>query len=378
VVILVLFAVLASELALQLLLQARRFFGPGLLASRYRYDELINYTLMPDYKKETPYRVTTTNEGTRRTSDPVAGGENIAVMGGSTTFCSLVGDHESWPFWLEQALRDKGYRINVINFGIPSQHCNHHIGRYARDVAPKKPKLSIFFLNVNDAQLFKHADLRGKPRNYATLKSVTGRLRKRPPTPFALVRFMRLVTDKIRGLKTRIFFKSEYQYTLSEKAANWMPDEGCMAHYRQCIRQLAGLARDAGSIPVFIIPPHIFRDHHRISILSKSEENIFHFENENIRYWLGYLVNWRKKQITELKKAEEYGANIIDLSNIFEPELSTDITKVKKITGDGVHFNANGNEIFGRHLAQRLVDQNILTGPTQGSKGKNISGASAE
>jgi hypothetical protein len=322
---------------------------------RYRWDPLTNYSLRPGF---TNGRVTVTRLGTRATGPSLPEGDVVAVMGESATFCSLVKDRETWPYYLERELRRRGHGVNVLNFGVTAQHANHHEARFERDVAPLNPRVVVFFLDVNDAKMFMVMDLQGRERDFATLMSVTGKMRKRRPSQNLAVRGYRMARDRVEKKLKRMGWLSSYGYMFSEDAVDWEPDEEVMGHYRKMVWRLWGLAVGCGAAPVFIIPPRILRDKSAVMRLSQSKERVFAgFDNSKIPCYLGCLPEWRKRQ-TEVLELGPWP--VADLRNVFAGE------GVRDVTLDGIHYTPHGNWVFAMRLAGTLAD--VLREVSDGKK----------
>ncbi len=71
----------------------------------------------------------------------------IAVLGGSTTFCTGVTDKDSWPALLQQELGDG---FTVINYGVPGYSTAENIIQMALLVPEQRPEFVVFFEGWND------------------------------------------------------------------------------------------------------------------------------------------------------------------------------------------------------------------------------------
>jgi lysophospholipase L1-like esterase len=71
----------------------------------------------------------------------------IAVLGGSSTFCTGVTDKNSWPALLQKKL---GKRYAVINYGVPGYSTAENIIQMAMVIPEKRPHLVIFYEGLND------------------------------------------------------------------------------------------------------------------------------------------------------------------------------------------------------------------------------------
>ncbi len=77
----------------------------------------------------------------------------ILCAGGSTTFDILAaGDETSWPWLLEQALRDHGFEVEVWNAGFPGWTSLENLVSLAIRDSELRPDLVVFFQGINDLQ----------------------------------------------------------------------------------------------------------------------------------------------------------------------------------------------------------------------------------
>ncbi len=102
-------------------------------------------------------KITTTPLHTRWTGADIQGQDRIqiAVLGGSTTFCTGVTDADSWPALLQQELGD-GFA--VINYGVPGYSTVENIIQMALLVPEQRPQFVIFFEGWNDISNYHEPD----------------------------------------------------------------------------------------------------------------------------------------------------------------------------------------------------------------------------
>jgi hypothetical protein len=79
----------------------------------------------------------------------VAGYQNIFFLGDSTTVSQEVDDDETVPALLEQALRRRGRRVNVINLGVRGYGTDQSV-RKALDLASALPPDEIIYMYVDN------------------------------------------------------------------------------------------------------------------------------------------------------------------------------------------------------------------------------------
>lgn len=102
--------------------------------------------------------VTITAKHTRWTGAPENDSNliKIAVVGGSTTFCTSVTDKDSWPAILQAKL---GNKFSVINYGVPGYSTVDAIIQLALIIPEEKPDFIIFYEGWNDIYLYHSPDL---------------------------------------------------------------------------------------------------------------------------------------------------------------------------------------------------------------------------
>ena len=75
----------------------------------------------------------------------------IAVLGGSTTFCTGLSDEDTWPAILQKKLGDQ---YQVINYGVPGYSTAENIIQMSMLVPERKPDIVIFYLGWNDIKSY--------------------------------------------------------------------------------------------------------------------------------------------------------------------------------------------------------------------------------
>ncbi len=106
-----------------------------------------------NFADQTEKTITTTSIGTRGTGADLSEKTKIRVacLGGSTTFCTMVTDEESWPAQLQKILGDK---YAVINYGCPGYSSVENIIQLSLIVPETKPAIVIFYEGWNDIRSY--------------------------------------------------------------------------------------------------------------------------------------------------------------------------------------------------------------------------------
>jgi lysophospholipase L1-like esterase len=121
-----------------------------------RHPETGLLTPRPGYRQESQHLSISINSlgfrGDEFTATKPPGTIRIATVGGSTTFCGEVANHETWPHRLQVLLQASHpeARIEVINAGIPGYVIAESLRNLEVRVLPLKPDLVIYYEVNND------------------------------------------------------------------------------------------------------------------------------------------------------------------------------------------------------------------------------------
>jgi len=75
----------------------------------------------------------------------------IACLGGSTTYGDGVTDwHKAYPAALETALRNRGYRVSVVNAGVPGFNSRDLLLKFETEVIPLDVDMIVYCEAIND------------------------------------------------------------------------------------------------------------------------------------------------------------------------------------------------------------------------------------
>lgn len=79
-----------------------------------------------------------------------AGVERIAIVGESSAFGYLVSDGQEAARLLEEKLRERGHRVEVLNGGVPGYNLFQSIERFQKVLASLEPDIVVAYLGWND------------------------------------------------------------------------------------------------------------------------------------------------------------------------------------------------------------------------------------
>lgn len=250
----------------------------------------------------------------------------ILAMGESTTFGWGVKDTETYPFYLEQALRNSDQPAQsapvVINAGIPSYSSAQTLAYMQELLAAKdglKPDLILVNILWNDLW-------------YSTIQNWDPQIliyQQSPPWLTLLTRYSTLAHYLIMGSQ------QEQRVDIFNAPA--------MDTYLKNVTTMLDLARQHG-VQVALVEPPFDADH-----MPENGLNEFH-----TRYTRDFLITTARKHLQALyKNAQLRNVPILthrlDLRTLNQPSLFL----------DPLHPTAEGNQLMAEDIASQL--QSILT-----------------
>lgn len=156
-------SLLSLEIALQLYF--RLTTGHWLVRqSAYRIEHIVAqrderiYSYKPNFR-DPDGRLTIDEHGFRisRSVPPAPPGATvIAALGDSVPFGYALRDEETYPFQLQQRLRERGSSLPVVNAGVESYNLQQSIAHFRRDVRRHYRPRIITVHTANDAGLLLH------------------------------------------------------------------------------------------------------------------------------------------------------------------------------------------------------------------------------
>jgi lysophospholipase L1-like esterase len=158
-------------------------------------------------------RITTTARNTRWTGAPDDDRDRIkvALLGGSTTFCTGVTDKDSWPAILQEQL---GPKYSVINYGMPGFSTAENIIQLALIVPEARPSVVVLYEGWND--IHNYHDTALSPDYYAHGMQQYGTLNLNVPGgETSLVRLIQKIYDSSAVLT----LVNQWRYKRSVQAA---------------------------------------------------------------------------------------------------------------------------------------------------------------
>ena len=120
----------------------------------FRPNAKTGYDLMPGFRlKSEVFRMSINSLGLRGpevSRDKPTGVVRIAIIGESSAFGYLISDGREAARLLENALREHGHRVEVLNGGVPGYNLFQSVERFHEVLAPLEPDIVVTYLGWND------------------------------------------------------------------------------------------------------------------------------------------------------------------------------------------------------------------------------------
>lgn len=273
----------------------------------------------------------------------------VLTVGGSTTECFYLSDHQAWPALLEGRLKPTFPKLWLNNAGLDGHSSFGHLILVNDYLTQLRPKVALFMLGIND--LFvdspNHYDrmdrnlLIGTLANHSELVALG----------LNMVRHARTVSMKSLGAMPRpINLKvPEYREVPPEEEQSLLLElEKPLAQYESRLARLIKLTRQSGIEPVLITQPALFGegvDDVTLARLDRVDIEIHKKMNGRVAWKLLERYN----DVTR-KLGREQGVTVID--------LAAKLPKSSRYFYDYLHYGKEGAakvaEIVGHNLCPVL------------------------
>jgi lysophospholipase L1-like esterase len=367
-----LFSLVAVELVLRALRPEQRFFPYHANSVEVFYPSA---EITPGVDGVSYF--TTNSYGTR---GPELGRERVRLLtiGGSTTACTVLDDHETWPYLLMQDVDEDAHDPNLLwvtNSGIDGLNSHHHL-MHAKYLVPVLPRLDfvLVYAGLNDVGMWLYEanfdpHYLDDPDHWNSRIGEAFRVSNYTPDGWPWYKRLEIwkrasvIKDRILSLRTSaqrkqgVIVQDAQLKWIQQEQANRAERQKTFVHqakretlpaaldsYADNLRRIAELVRARGAEPVFV---------------AQFGESRKESDYENPRFWMGAMnggeqyakdsevgalvreFNARMKQV-----AESVGAIFID------PAI--DLAGEPDLFYDGVHLNEKGAREFARELANKL------------------------
>ena len=269
----------------------------------------------------------------------------IVAIGGSSTICYHLDDHKTWPYLLQEKLKEKNPKVWVGNGGMDGQSTRGHI-LFMKEAIPKiRPNAVIFLTGINDLgfSISEDKQASGNPydRPYWKLQLFRSRLIQ------ILFLWKLILFDHVTVVKDQGHGNFEPS-PLPPDAVRLPPDPRsalpALADYRKSLEALIELGRHSNVRTLFLTQPMLF------------EDNAYWRGIAGSFYWirktkgtLSAADYWRLLDIYNqelLQVCKEQGVECLDLASLVphDPEYFY----------DSVHFTEKGAELVAQKVSEFL------------------------
>ena len=280
-------------------------------------------------------RATLNSQGYRspeRSAAKPADVRRVLCAGGSTTFDSLADRNETtWPWLLEQELRQRGLPVEVWNAGVPTwTSLENTIALLARDLE-LQPDILVVLQGFNDLQPAAHSphDPTYESGHSERMLEALG-FELEPPG---------LLARSVALERLRAIFGLEAAEPGSSPKAAFVSDHG-LETYRRNLRTLVGVARTHGIEVLLVTQP-----------LRPAPA-----ETERDRRFLGEWLGLEGEAVErELTRANEVLLDVAtaEATSAFDAVAAAEWRK--EDFWDPVHFGTPGSEKLARLLAEPVA-----------------------
>ncbi|TKJ41030.1 hypothetical protein CEE37_05025 [candidate division LCP-89 bacterium B3_LCP] len=290
--------------------------------------------------------------------DPIPGNwENltsILMIGGSTTYCMYLSDNKTWPYLLQDFLRQDDPSVIVQNSGHDGHTTYAHLIMMEEVVPVIKPKVVIMLVGVND---MRKALRQGRHRIVNRLEESRSifRLYSYSRTVQLALKWYQVIINKVP-----LVDKIEYTFTINHQPipvddnkseqdilgrAESLTDE-----FQVHLIEIIKCAQASGIKLLFITQPGIYDD---------------------TEYWQGIRAQWsyaEKNQVFNSAATESKILNIFNqkLMNICESEgiacfdLASAVPHSSEYFYDDYHFNESGAEFVAEQIYSYIRESNFI------------------
>lgn len=170
----------------------------------------------------------------------------VVAIGGSTTYCVGVNNHETWTHYLSEILGD-GHE--VINMGVPGYTSAENLIQTALHTSDLKPDIAIYYIGLNDLRNINIKDLASDYSDFhaPALYSALGLCNNENVPALASVKIFLAMCEQAGILDVcpnlRIKVKNEF---------NQGPDNRALDLFERNLRHIIALCKEQGIRPIFV------------------------------------------------------------------------------------------------------------------------------
>ncbi|HBH00816.1 MAG: hypothetical protein A2X36_02140 [Elusimicrobia bacterium GWA2_69_24] len=280
---------------------------------------------------------------------PDAGDYRIIAIGGSTTQGFYLDDRKTWPYRLQERLKEAGWEAWVGNAGLDGQSTRGHIIFMEDVVARVRPDAVIVLAGINDLwySLDERRRLHGSRYDRPDWLTV---LYRRSRLAQVLYAWGQLLLGE--ALLVRRSGHGNFEPRPLSRDAAAAPEDvrlllPGLPEYRQNLERIVALARSMGVRPILMTQPLLFED-------SEYWQTI-----EGGFYW----IEARKAPLaatTYWRMLDAYNREMLDVcarQRVECLDLARQVPARPDYFYDAAHFTEAGAELVARSVAGFLLDR---------------------
>lgn len=263
--------------------------------------------------------------------DKQPGRIRIVALGASTTE-GTQGDKETYPYYLEEMLKSKGYDVEVINAGHHAYVIRDIQSFFEMSVLPLKPDVLIFYEAANNIAWGEWL-ISGNPGDWKSEYSF-------------LVEFL----YRNSAIFNYLFDKSVGYWEFTPKHT-FDPggEKGGLELYKQTVKEIVKTSKDNNIKPVLM------------SFVSIAYEDLKLSSKQNPRIWKDLKHNWYPFSYGEVNfiysKYNEALEDIARKDEILFFDLAKLFPRDPNYFYDHIHFLPQGNKILADYLSDYLIKE---------------------
>jgi lysophospholipase L1-like esterase len=298
-----------------------------------------------------PFSTYSTNKWGLRGDDPPSNWEEyftICCIGGSTTICFYLDDKKTWPYLLQEKIKDitNNKRIWVGNGGIVGQTTRAHIIFMKKVVSKIRPDVIILLIGINDLGFSLAEDKRlfGNKYDKASWKyKIFGISRLIQ----ILYTWKLILLDGVTVEKRNVHDGyqpepiSEKSILLPEDLRDLLPS---LNEYRKNIKEIIKIGKSMNVRMVFLTQPMLFED----TVYWKGVKGYLYWM-KNYKKTLSAATTWNL-----LKICNKELLSICETESVECYDLASTIPHSDQFFYDPVHFNENGAKLVAEEVSEFL------------------------
>ncbi len=275
-------------------------------------------------------------------------------MGGSTTQCFYLDDHETWPSLLQSKLKATGWNVWIGNGGLDGHSTRGHIVFMEDLVSKIRPDAVILLVGINDLQysLDEERRLHGSRYDRTSWLTVVYRRSRLAQTLYAWGQVF-----LGRAVLVRRSGHGNFEPRPVTGAAPAIPGDirtllPGLPEYRANLERIIELARTSGVRPIFLAQPLLFED----SEYWRRVQGGFYWVSTK-RPPLPAATYWRMLDV--------YNRELLAVCARVRVEcfdLAAQVPHSPEYFYDAAHFTENGAELVAQRVAEFLLQRRVHGG----------------